>query len=62
MKKIWALYRIGKNQTAFKVFEDYKSQKELATDLRLNGYKVVRMWSHELTMDEASEWEFRHRA
>ena len=61
MKKIWALYRIAPNQTMFRMFDDYRSQSELATDLRCNGYKVVKMWSKPITMDEAADWEHFHR-
>ena len=62
MKKIWALYREAKNRTNFRCFDDYASQKQLAEDLRVNGYKVVKMWSRPITIDEAADWEVMHRA
>ena len=46
-----------------KIFRDdyYTTQKEMAEDLRGNGFKVLKIWNGNKTDAEVDEWEFLNR-
>lgn len=39
----------------------YTSKKEMAFNLRYNGYKVLNIWNGNKTDAEVDEWEFLNR-
>lgn len=39
----------------------YRTNKEFATDLRGNGYKVVKVWDGDVSDDAASDWFVENR-
>lgn len=55
-----ALVRINGN---LRIIRDdwYRTQKEMAEDLRGNGFKVLKIWNGNKTDREVEEWEFLNR-
>lgn len=39
----------------------YTSQKDMATDLRYNGYKVLKIWNRDMSDSQVDEWEYLNR-
>ena len=39
----------------------YTSNKEMETDIRGNGYKVLKIWNGSKTDREVDDWEFLNR-
>lgn len=42
-------------------YEDYTSQKEMASDLRANGYRVLKIWNDNVSDIDVDKWEFFNR-
>lgn len=42
-------------------YDDYRSNAEFATDLRGNGYKVLKIWKGYKSDAEVDEWEYFNR-
>lgn len=51
------------NDGNLKVIRDdyYSTQKEMAEDLRGNGFKVLKIWNGNKTDAEVDEWELLNR-
>lgn len=61
MKMMTALVR-KENGNLRVVRDDYfKTQKEFAEELRSNGFKVLKIWSKEISDEAVYEWEFLNR-
>ena len=41
--------------------DDFITQKEMETDLRGNGFKVLKIWNGNKTDAEVDEWELLNR-
>ena len=56
-----ALVRTKENN--LKIIRDdyYKTQKEMAEDLRGNGFRVLKIWNGNKTDTEVDDWEFLNR-
>lgn len=56
-----ALVRTKENN--LKTFRDdfYKTNSEMADDLRGNGFKVLHIWNKDMKDTEVDEWEFLNR-
>lgn len=52
-----------RNENGLKIIRDdyYTSNKEMACDLRGNGFKVLKIWSGDISDPEVQEWEFLNR-
>lgn len=50
-------------QGNLKIIRDdfYNTIKEMATDLRGNGYRVLKIWNGNKTDNEVDEWEYLNR-
>ena len=50
-------------QGNLKIIRDYfyNTQKEMETDLRGNGFKVLKIWNGNKTDAEVDEWELLNR-
>ncbi len=60
MKMRTALVRINGN-LSIKRYDDYKSQKEMADDLRANGFRVLKIWNGYKSNVFVDEWEMTNR-
>lgn len=40
---------------------DYTSNKSFSDELRVNGYRVLKVWNRHITDEEADEWEYLNR-
>lgn len=60
MKIRTALVR-GENGLSVKRYDDYKSNKEFADDLRANGFKVLKIWASYKSDAEVDAWELLNR-
>ena len=60
MKIRTALVR-GENGLSVKRYDDYKSNKEFAEDLRANGFKVLKIWASYKSDAEVDAWEYLNR-
>lgn len=60
MKTRTALVRLNGNLT-IKRYDDYRTNKEFAEDLRANGYRVLKIWAKDVPDSEVYEWEFLNR-
>ena len=56
-----ALVRTGINCHKVIRYDDYKTQKAFAEDLRGNGYKVLKIWNGDKTDAEVEQWHFLNR-
>jgi len=56
-----ALIRTKENN--LKIIRDdfYRTNDEMAMDLRGNGFKVLKVWNGNKTNSECDEWEFLNR-
>ncbi len=56
-----ALVRTTNNN--LKIIRDdfYKTNKEMAEDLRGNGFKVLKIWNAYKTDSEVDDWEYLNR-
>ena len=61
MKKMTALVRTGAGNLATKRYDDYRTQKEFAEDLRCNGFRVLKNWNGYKSDAEVDEWEMINR-
>lgn len=61
MKMRTALVRTENGNLKVMRYDDYKSQKEMADDLRANGFKVLKIWNQDKSMCEIEEWEYLNR-
>lgn len=61
MKMRTALVRTENGNLKVMRYDDYKSQKEMADDLRANGFKVLKIWNQDKPMCEIEEWEYLNR-
>lgn len=61
MKMRTALVRTESGNLSIKRYDDYRSQKEFAEDLRANGFKVLKIWNGYISDQEVGEWEFINR-
>lgn len=50
-------------QGNLKIIRDdfYKTQEEMATDLRCNGFNVLKIWNGNKTDTEVDKWELLNR-
>ena len=55
-----AIVKMG-NGTYFKRMDGYRSQREMAEDLRGNGYRVAKIFNGDKTDEELEEWLFWNR-
>ena len=60
MKMRTALVRMNGHLT-IKRYDDYKSQKEMANDLRANGFRVLKIWNGNKSDSFVDEWEMLNR-
>ena len=60
MKMRTALVR-GENGLTIKRYDDYKSNRDFAEDLRANGFKVLKVWAGYKTSAEVDAWEIVNR-
>ena len=61
MKMRTALVRTENGNLKVMRYDDYKSQKEMADDLRANGFKVLKIWNQNKPMCEIEEREYLNR-
>ncbi|NBI73101.1 hypothetical protein D3Z50_19030 [Clostridiaceae bacterium] len=41
--------------------DDYRTQSEMAQDLRGNGFRVLKIWNENKTDSEVDNWELLNR-
>lgn len=53
----------NKNTKNLKIFhtDDYRTQTEMAQDLRGNGFRVLKIWNEDKTDSEVDNWELLNR-
>lgn len=56
-----ALVRTQSGNLSIKRYDDYKSNKEFADDLKCNGFRVLKVWARFVDDAEVDEWEFLNR-
>ena len=61
MKKMTALVRNEAGNLSVKRYDDYRTQKEFADDLRCNGFKVLKIWNGYKADWEIDNWELVNR-
>lgn len=61
MKMMTALVRNENGNLRIMRYDDYRTQKEFAADLRANGFRVLKVWTGTKTDAEICEWEFLNR-
>ena len=61
MKMRTALVRNQDGNLNIKWYDDYRSNKEFSDDLRANGFRVVKVWAHEMSYSAVMDWEFLNR-
>lgn len=61
MKMRTALVRTENGNLQIKRYDDYKSNEEMAEDLRSNGFKVLKIWASNKSDAEVDEWEMLNR-
>ena len=61
MKMRTALVRTENGNLKVMRYDDYKTQKEMADDLRANGFKVLKIWNEDKPMYEIEAWEYLNR-
>lgn len=61
MKMRTALVRTEDGNLQIKRYDDYKSNEEMAEDLRSNGFKVLKIWASYKSDAEVDEWEMLNR-
>lgn len=61
MKMRTALVRTENGNLQIKRYNDYKSNEEMAEDLRSNGFKVLKIWASHKSDAEVDEWEMLNR-
>lgn len=49
-----------KNLEIFRA-DDYRTQAEMAQDLRGNGFRVLKIWNEDKTDSEVDRWELLNR-
>lgn len=49
-----------KNLKMFRA-DDYRTQSEMAQDLRGNGFRVLKIWNENKTDSEVDRWELLNR-
>lgn len=42
-------------------FDGYRTNKEFETELRANGFRVLKVWSKNISDAEVEEWELLNR-
>ena len=62
MKMRTALARTENGNLTIKRYDDYKSNADFASDLRANGYRVLKIWAEYKSDAEVDEWELVNRA
>ena len=61
MKMRTALVRNQNEILNIKWRDGYRSNKEFADDLRANGFRVLKVWAHEMSCSAVMDWEFLNR-
>ena len=61
MKMMTALVRTEAGNLSVKRYDDYRTQKEFAEDLRCNGFKVLKIWNGYKSNAEIDNWEMLNR-
>ncbi len=56
-----ALVKLEENVHKIFRYDDYESQKDFATDLRSNGYSVLKIWNGNISDAEVEQWHFLNR-
>ena len=56
-----ALVRNERGNLSVKRYDDYRTQKEFADDLRCNGFRVLKIWAGNKSDAEVGEWEMLNR-
>ena len=66
-RRIWKMTRTAlvrnsetKNLKIFRA-DDYRSQSEMAQDLRGNGFRVLKIWNEDKADSEIDNWELLNR-
>lgn len=49
-----------KNLKIFR-YDDYESQRQMAEDIRGNGFRVLKIWNTYKTDSEVDQWEWLNR-
>lgn len=61
MKMMTALVRTETGNLSVKRYDDYRTQREFAEDLRCNGFKVLKIWNGYKADWEIDNWELLNR-
>lgn len=56
-----ALIRTQENNLKIIRDDDYRTNDEMAMDLRGNGFKVLKVWSSDVSDIDVENWEFLNR-
>lgn len=56
-----ALVRTENGNLKVMRYDDYKTQNEMACDLRANGFKVLKIWNGNKSDQFVDEWEMMNR-
>jgi len=56
-----ALIRTQENNLKIIRDDDYKTNDEMAMDLRGNGFKVLKVWNSDVSDIDVENWEFLNR-
>ena len=56
-----ALIRTQENNLKIIRDDDYKTNDEMAMDLRGNGFKVLKVWDGNISDIDVDNWEFMNR-
>ena len=61
MQMMTALVRNEAGNLSVKRYDDYRTQKEFAEDLRCNGFRVLKIWNGNKSDAEIDNWEMLNR-
>lgn len=56
-----ALVRTQENNLKIIRDDDYRTNDEMAMDLRGNGFKVLKVWNSDVSDIDVDNWEFMNR-
>lgn len=61
MKEMTALVRNENGNIRIVRDDCFKNQKSFAEELKANGFKVLKIWSKNISDEEVYNWEFMNR-
>lgn len=61
MKNMTALVRNGAGNLSIVRDDYFSNQKQFSQELRANGFRVLKIWSRDVTNGEVWDWEFMNR-